>query len=253
MNLGAADAMIRADRAAGRQPFLIIGNAGTTDTGTVDPLAGIADLALRHDLWCHVDAAYGGAFQLTNRGRDQMAGIECADSITVDPHKGFSLPYGTGVLLVARTAPLRRTFSMSGPYLTDRSGDRGLPDFSDLGIELTREFRGLRLWLPLHVHGTNAFRASLNEKLDLARAAYDALAADPYLEVPWRPDLSVVTFRARTGRTRQLLDRVHATSPVRLSATTIAGREFIRLCVLSHRSHAEHVGQALDAIHAAAR
>lgn len=249
MDLADADAMTRADRAAGRRPFLIIGNAGTTDIRTIDPLVGIADLAAQHDLWFHIDAA----FQLTALGRSRLAGVERADSITVDPHKGFSLPYGTGVLLVTRTAPLRRAFSTSAPYLPSGASDARLPNFSDLGIELTREFRGIRLLLPLHVHGTDAFRALLNEKFDLARAAHQELAADPNLGVPWQPDLSLVAFRARNGRIRQLLDRAHATSPVKLSSTTIAGRDFVRLCVLSHRSHAEHVGQALDANHAAAR
>jgi aromatic-L-amino-acid decarboxylase len=253
MDLAAAEAMICADRVAGWKPFLIIGNAGSTDTGTVDPLAGIADVAARYGLWFHVDGAYGGVFQLTNRGRDRLAGIERADSIVVDPHKGFSVPFGTGVLLVARTESLRAAYAMSGPYLRDVAVDPQLPDYSALGVELTREFRGLRLWLPLHVHGTDSFRVSLNEKLDLARAAYQDLFADPCLHLPWTPDLSTVVFRLRSGDTRRCLDRINAHSPVALSGTTIGGRDLIRLCVLSHRSHTEHVGQALDTIHSAAR
>jgi aromatic-L-amino-acid decarboxylase len=252
MDLTTAEAMIRADLAEGWRPFLIIGNAGTTDTGTVDPLLGIAALAARYGLWFHADGAYGAAFQLTDRGRDRLAGIEQADSIVLDPHKGFSLTFGTGVLLVARTQSLHAAYSMSGPYLHNQPADAQLPDYSTWGLELTREFRGLRLWLPLHVHGTDSFRASLNEKLDLARAAHEDLASDPYLDLPWTPDLSTVTFRLRTGDTRRFLDRIHATSTIALSATTIEGRDLIRLCVLSHRSHAEHVDQALDAIHRAA-
>jgi aromatic-L-amino-acid decarboxylase len=252
MDLAVAEAMIRADRAAGWKPFLIIGNAGSTDTGTVDPLPGIAHLAARYGLWFHVDGAYGGAFQLTARGRDRLAGIERADSIVIDPHKGFSVPFGTGVLLVARTQSLHAAYSISGPYLHNHPADAQLPDYGTLGLELTREFRGLRLWLPFHVHGTDSFRASLNEKLDLARDAYEDLVADPNLDLPWTPDLSTVTFRLRSGGTRHFLDRIHATSTVTLSATTIEGRDLIRLCVLSHRTHAEHVDQALDAIHLAA-
>jgi aromatic-L-amino-acid decarboxylase len=252
MDLTAANTMIDADRAAGRHPFLIIGNAGSTGTGTIDPLAGIADVAARRGLWFHVDGAYGGAFQLTDRGRDRLVGIERADSIVVDPHKGLSLPYGTGVLLVARRDVLHATYASSSPYLDDAT-DPQLPDYSAHGIELTREFRGLRLWLPLHVHGTHQFRAALDEKLDLAHAAYRDLAADPHLHVPYTPDLTVVTFRPRHGSTRHLLDQIHATSPVALSSTRIDGADLIRLCVLSHRSHAEHVDQALAVIHAAAR
>lgn len=251
MDVHEAESMIRRDRADGRHPFLIIANAGTTDTGTVDPLADIADLAAKHGLWCHVDAAYGGFFQLTERGKLLFEGIERADSIVVDPHKGLSLPYGKAVLLVARTAALRAAYSLTSPYLPEPSRDPLIPDYSELGMELTREYRGLGLWLPLHVHGVAAFQAALNEKLDLARVIHDDLAADPRLELPWTPELSTVAFRLRAGDTRRFLDRLHATSPVRLSATRIEGRDLVRLCVLSHRTHREHVRDALDAIHGA--
>ena len=255
MDVAAAARMIAADRAAGLRPFLLVGTAGTTDTGAVDPLGELGDLARREGLWFHVDAAYGGFFQLTDRGRARFAGIEAAASIALDPHKGLFLPYGTGVLLVRDGAALRAAHAGDGHYLQDLGAGRDLPDYAALGPELTREFRGLRLWLPLHLHGVGAFRGALDEKLDLAAQAHRELAADPLLEAPWAPDLSVVVFRLRGGDqdNRRLLERINATRRVYLSSTRIADRYTLRLCVLSHRTHAEHIAEAVAIIRAAAR
>lgn len=256
MDTGAAARMIAADRAAGLRPFLLVGNAGTTSTGVVDPLPELASLAAREGLWFHADGAYGGCFQLTGRGRAALAGIGQADSIVLDPHKGMFLPYGTGVLLVRDAARLAAAHSGEAHYLQDLDAETALPDFAGLGPELTREFRGLRLWLPLHLHGVAAFRGALEEKLDLARHAYQDLAADPAFEVPWEPTLSTVAFRLRDGgddASLALLDRVNRAGRVFLSSTRIGGRVMLRLCILSHRTHREHVAEALALIHAGAR
>ncbi|GAB2924879.1 pyridoxal phosphate-dependent decarboxylase family protein [Nonomuraea fastidiosa] len=142
MDVRAAAELIAADRAAGLRPFLLAGTAGTTGTGTIDPLPELAGLAAREGLWFHVDAAYGGGFQLTERGRPLLAGIERADSIAIDPHKSMFLPYGTGVLLVRDPAALHAAHADGGDYLQDLAAMDGLPDFANLGVELTREFRG---------------------------------------------------------------------------------------------------------------
>jgi aromatic-L-amino-acid/L-tryptophan decarboxylase len=212
LRMDAAARQIVADRAAGLRPFLLVGTAGTTSTGTVDPLLQLATLAHKEGLWRHVDAAYGGFFQLTRRGRDRLIGIESADSVALDPHKGLFLPHGTGVLLVRDPSALRAMFSEGGPYLRDVGAAGMLPNFADLGIELTREFRGLRLWLPLHLHGVAAFRAALDEKLDLAAYAHDELRRMKGVHVPWRPELSTVTFRDVAGNTttQRLLARYRA-------------------------------------------
>ena len=256
MDPGAAARMIAADRAAGLRPFFLVANAGSTDTGTVDPLRELGQVAAREGLWFHADGAYGGFFQLTERGRTALAGIETADSIVLDPHKGMFLPYGTGVLLVRDIAPLAAAHSGGGSYLQDLTADEGLPDFSALGPELTREFRGLRLWLPLRLHGVAAFRDALDEKLTLARDAYRDLAADTRLELPWRPDLSTVAFRPREGGDAaglRLLGQINADGRIFVSSTRIQDRLTLRLCILSHRTHREHVEQAVSIIHAAAR
>ncbi|TDV57751.1 pyridoxal phosphate-dependent decarboxylase family protein [Actinophytocola oryzae] len=254
LDVPAAAEMIERDRAGGRRPFLLVATAGTTSTGTVDPLAAAGDLARREDLWFHVDGAYGGAFQLTTRGREVLAGITGADSIALDPHKGLFLPFGTGVLLVRDQARLRAAHTATGEYLQDLDRDTW-PDAADLGPELTRGYRGLRLWLPLHLHGVDAFRRELDEKLDLSAHVHEALSADPNLEVPLAPDLTVSVFRSPDGdaATARLLSRVNDTRRAYLSSTRLDGRHTIRLCVLSFRTHKSHVDEVLEIIHDAAR
>ena len=256
MDIDHAAKMIAQDRKAGLRPFFLVASAGTTHTGTVDGISGLAGLAAREGLWFHVDGAYGGFFQLTEHGRAKLEGIESADSIVLDPHKGLFLPYGTGILLVRDTGLLRDAHTLTGEYLQDLGGDQSLPDFGELGPELTREFRGLRLWLPLCLHGVDAFRRALDEKLDLAAEAYAALVQDGELELPWQPDLSTVAFRLRGGDDKAnlaLRDRINATNRMFLSTTKVDERITLRLCILSHRTHREHIDEMVKVIHSAAR
>ncbi|MGV9770534.1 pyridoxal phosphate-dependent decarboxylase family protein [Streptosporangium sp. NPDC003464] len=249
MDPGAVEELVAADRAAGRRPFLLVGTAGTTNTGTIDPLADLADVAGRQGLWFHVDAAYGGAFQLTSRGRAKLSGIERADSITLDPHKSLFLPYGTGVLLTRDVRTLAAAQGADAAYLQDLQLDSRLPNYADLGTELSRPFRGLRLWLPLHLYGVDAFRATLDEKLDLAQVVHRELLDMPLLETP-APDLTVLTFRAPGGDAvnRRLLETIHASRRVALTSTQIQDRFTLRLCVLNHRTHRAHVDEAMKIV-----
>lgn len=245
---------VRQDRAAGRRPFLVVGSAGTINTGAVDPLNDIADVARDEDLWFHVDGAYGGFFQLTDRGRTVLEGIQRADTITLDPHKGLFLPYGTGCLLARDAAALRAAHEESAHYLPPASMDHALPDFSSFSPELTRDYRGLRLWLPLHLHGVDAFVRALDEKLDLAREAYQSLSEIPALDVPWKPQLSMVAFKphdAGEQATVELLRRINASNRVWLSTGRVRGQTLIRLCILSHRSRPTRIREAVEIILAA--
>lgn len=247
--------VVRADRRGGARPFLVVASAGTTNTGAVDPLAEVAEVAAAEDLWFHADAAYGGFFWLTDRGRARLAGLERADSITLDPHKGMFLPYGTGSLLVRDGERLRAAHSAGGHYLQDLAHDSGLPDFADYSPELSRAFRGLRVWLPLQLHGVGAFRAALDEKLDLAAALDRALRDDERLEVPWPTLLSVVAFRGRgldDDANRALLARINDSRRVCLSSTVVGGRFTLRACVLSHRTHRNRIEEAAAIIRSAA-
>jgi aromatic-L-amino-acid decarboxylase len=242
------------DRARSRRPFLVVASAGTINTGVVDRLDRVADVAAAEGLWLHVDGAYGGFFWLTQRGRSAMSGIERADSITLDPHKGMFLPYGTGCLLARDAGALRDAHELHAAYLPGESQDEGLPDFSSYSPELTRDFRGLRLWLPLHLYGVRAFADALDEKLDLARMVHERLVGGG-LHLPWPPQLSLVTFKqpgASDAETDELLARINGSGRVWLSSAPIAGETYVRMCILSHRSTRERVEEAVEVILAAA-
>ena len=254
------------DRAGGLHPFLMVANAGTTNTGAIDPLPAIADICAREDLWLHVDAAYGGFFRLVEGGASLLPGIDRADSLVLDPHKGLFLPYGTGCLLLRESSALQRAHMFHAEYLQDLDEPAGAISFANISPELSRDFRGLRLWLPLQMFGIDAFRAQLQEKLDLARWAAAELAATPGFELVDEPQLSVVAFRYRPRRAgadtdggadadafnARLLRRVNARARVHLSSTRLGDRFVLRICVLSFRTHADRVAMAIEDLRNAA-
>ena len=194
--------MVREDRTRGLRPFLVVPAAGTTNTGAIDPIGPIAEIADDEGLWMHVDAAYGGFFQLTERGRARFAGIDAADSITLDPHKGLFLPYGTGGLVVRDREALRSAHFEGAAYLQDLPPSGELPNYAELTPELSRDMRGLRVWFPLMLHGVSRFREALDEKLDLAAELDGLLREDPRLELPWATQLTIIPFRLRERRRR---------------------------------------------------
>ncbi len=260
LRLDALEELIEQDRAAGREPFLLVTSAGTTNTGAVDDLQGAADVAQRHGLWLHADAAYGGFFALTERGRRAMQGLERADSITLDPHKGLFLPYGTGSLLVRDGAALERAHALGAAYMPEMSETEEFVDFCQVSPELSRPFRGLRVWLPFKLAGAGAFRQQLDEKLDLARWAWERLLEIEGVEIVAQPQLSVVAFRLtlpgldaeETNRVnRELLQRINARRRVYLTGTTVSGTFILRICVLSFRTHIERMEQGMEDIRAA--
>lgn len=238
LDLADLRAQLAADRAAGALPWLLVGSAGSTDTGAVDDLAALADLAEAQGLWLHVDAAYGGAFMLTERGRAVLDGIGLADSVTLDAHKGLMLPYGVAALLVRHAGALAAAHRGRGAYLRDVPALDGLPNYFERGPELSRPFRGLLVWLPLQLHGVAAFRAALDRSLDLARLAHTRLAAIPALELPLVPMLSIVVLRARAGdaATQALLEALNTSGELHVSSTTLDGRVTVRLAFLHPRS-----------------
>jgi aromatic-L-amino-acid decarboxylase len=262
MDVSALKAAIARDRDTGRIPFCVSANAGTTNTGTIDPLPELAQIAHDEGLWYHVDAAYGGFFQLTERGRQRLAGIEHADSVVLDPHKGLFVPFGTGCLLVRSEEALRHSHAGGDAPILHNIHELGadgvhLPDFADLSPELTRPNRGLRLWLPLQLHGLAAFREALDHKLDLAQQVYGALREMPQLHVLDEPDLSVIAFHCRIPRsthaeedhaTKEMLRYVNASRRVYLSSTIIQGRPIARIAVLNFRTTAEIIEEAVNAI-----
>jgi aromatic-L-amino-acid decarboxylase len=264
LRVDALEEAIDTDARAGLRPFLVVASAGTTNTGAVDDLTAVARVARSRGLWLHVDAAYGGFFAMTERGRRALAGLGEADSITLDPHKGLFLPYGTGSLLVRDPAALRRAFAVPASYMPDAATDEGEVDFADLGPELSREARGLRVWLPLKMHGAAVFRRVLDEKLDLAADAARRVAAIPGVEMIAEPQLSLFAFRCRPPgsrpdeaeaerRTRALLQHVNDRQRVFLSGARAGGRFFARVCVLSFRTHEDHIDALVEDVRLAVR
>jgi aromatic-L-amino-acid decarboxylase len=256
MDVEALTRAIAVDRASGLQPFAVVASAGTTNTGAVDPIEAIADVAAAEDLWLHVDGAYGGFFQLTDRGRERFRGIERADSITLDPHKGMFLSYGTGALVVREGRKLRDAHHIgTSAYLQDLPIDADVPNFAEYSAELSRDFRGLRVWFPLKLHGTSAFREALDEKLDLAEHLYEGLKAIAEVELPWQPDLSIVPFRLRDAdddANRAFLKRINASERVYLSSTVVDERFTLRACILNHRTHRDRIDECIEIVRRAA-
>jgi len=249
---------IAADRRAGLQPFLIAASAGTTNSGVVDDLHGLANLAAHERCWLHADAAYGGFFVLTERGRRALSGLERADSITLDPHKGLFLPYGTGALLVRDRTALARAHDVTGDYMPGMQSDPSRVDFCAISPELSRDFRGLRVWLPLKLAGAEAFEAALNEKMDLARWAAGELRDIEGMTVLAEPELSLVAFRLTdpaggdgNALNQALLDAINAPRRVYLTGTWLKGLFTLRICVLCFRTHGDRLAMCLEDIRAA--
>jgi aromatic-L-amino-acid decarboxylase len=252
-----ADALAEAlerDAADGVRPWLVVASAGTVDTGAVDPLPEIAELCSRHDAWLHVDGAYGGLFMLCPEGREKLAGIERADSLALDPHKTMFLPYGTGAALVRDGQLLSDAFSASADYLQPLGPSSVGPEPADISPELTRHFRGLRLWLPLQLAGVGAFRAAQSEKIKLARYFHARLSAMEGWDAGAPPDLSVVAFRYEPPAgdadafNDALLRRIQEEGRVFLSGTRIGGASYLRCAILSFRTHLRHIDDTLDAL-----
>lgn len=254
MRAEALEAAIHSDRQAGLLPWLVVASAGATDTGAVDPLADIAAVARHHRVWLHVDGAYGAMFALCESGQAILAGMEQSDSLTMDPHKGLFMTLGTGALLVRNRDHLLSAYHSRAHYLEGAEITSITDTLSpaDLSPELTRPFRGLRLWLALKLTGVAPFRAALEEKLLLARHFYEGLQRlDGFVAGP-PPDLSVVTFRYLPSRgdanefNQKLIQAIQQDGRIFLSSTQINGEVILRLTVLGFRTHLETIELALE-------
>jgi aromatic-L-amino-acid/L-tryptophan decarboxylase len=263
MPVSALRAAIAADRAAGLTPFMVVSNAGTTNTGAVDPLDAIADLCASENLWHHVDGAYGAFFQLCDNTRGVLRGLERADSLTLDPHKGMFMPYGTGALLVRDGAALRAAHGATADYLPDVPSAADFYDPSQHGPDLSRGFPGLRMWLTMKIYGTDVFRAAIAEKRALAVDAAARVSVLPHVVMDALPELSLFPFHItwagatlaqEDAATRALMDDVSKRGRVMISGAVAGGRYVGRVCVLSFRTHAAQIDALVedlsDAIHA---
>jgi aromatic-L-amino-acid decarboxylase len=253
------DKAIKADLKKGRKPFFLVGNAGTTNSGAVDPLPQLADLAKKYGLWFHIDAAYGGFFNLCQEGKKVLKGLDRSDSIVLDPHKGLFIPYGSGSLLVKEGELLRSAHMLTAEYLMDHATPEWEMDASEYSPELSRSFRGLRVWLPIKLFGVKAFRENLTEKLQLTQWMYKRFLEEPGFECLNVPELSVIAFRYRPKKgnveefNRKLLAYIVKSKKLFLSSTLLKGKFVIRVCILSFRTHQAEVEQAFEIIRNAAK
>jgi glutamate/tyrosine decarboxylase-like PLP-dependent enzyme len=257
LRVDALERALAADQAAGLRPLAVCANAGTTNTGAVDPLPDLAALCAARGCWLHVDGAYGGFAALTERGRAALKGIELADSVTLDPHKWLFQPFECGALLVKDPDGLRLSFEILPDYLRDVTAESRV-NFSDRGLQLSRMCRALKVWMSVQAFGVEAFRAAVDQSLDLAREAADRVEASAELELLAPLELSVVALRRRPqGMTDErrvdavnaaLVAAVERSGEVYVSSTRLFGRQAIRLCVLNPTTTRDHVHKALDII-----
>jgi glutamate/tyrosine decarboxylase-like PLP-dependent enzyme len=251
MRVDALAQAARRDRDNGWVPWLAVANAGATNTGAVDPLGPIAACCRAEKLWLHVDAAYGWPAALTAEGKALLAGIEEADSLTLDPHKWFAQPFGAGCVLVRDGKLLPRTFQMRPEYMQDvEPGDDEI-NFADHGIALTRRFRALKIWLSIKVLGIGWFRRLVAHCCNLARYSA-ALLAQRGFEIVTPPSLSIVCFRrvppgaalspaAVNDFNLALCERLRETGRAFLSTTRLDDKVCLRFCFVNYRTCPEDV------------
>ncbi len=246
------------DLAAGRIPFLVIANAGTTNSGAIDPLPALAAICRDRGVWLHVDGAYGAFAVLTERGRLALDGMSLADSVTLDPHKWLAMPFEVGCVMVRDGAALERAFELHPEYLQEaQHGERSV-NFADRGLQLTRSSRAIKVWLAIQSFGLDAFRAAIDRAMDLTLEAQARIEAEPRLEVITPASLGILTFRragppgeppaATDRRNEAIVAALAAAGDVLVTATVIGGRYAIRLCILNHSSSAADVTHAIDRV-----
>jgi glutamate/tyrosine decarboxylase-like PLP-dependent enzyme len=251
---------VREDEAVGRIPLAVVATAGTVNTGAIDPLREIAAIARRHGAWLHVDGAYGALAAMA--APERFAGLELADSVSLDPHKWLYQPLDAGCLLFRDAGAARRAFAHSGEYARSLSTDpvEGFSFFEE-SIELSRRFRGLKLWLSLRYYGLGAFRDAMRRDMAHAQQLAKRISAEPELELMAPVVLSAVCFRHRgrgettdslNDRNAKILRRVVERGRVYLSNALLRKQFCLRACVVNHRTTDEDIDSVVtEALEAA--
>ena len=243
----------------GFTPIAVCANGGTTNTGAIDPLPAIADFCTAQKIWLHVDAAYGGFAVLTERGRQMLAGLERADSISLDAHKWLFQPFEAGCVMVRDVATLVRAFSVNPDYLQDTKLGLEQVNFADRGYQLTRSFRALKVWMSIQTFGLARFRAAIARAMELADEAGQLVARTYGLELLSAPSLGVLCFRYRPEGTAWTAERIEtlnqalqtqviASGTAMISSTRLHGIYSLRLCIMSHQTVWEDVRETIERI-----
>ena len=235
------------DLAAGAKPFCVVATAGTTSSGTVDDLIAVSEVCRRHDLWLHVDGAYGAAAIFSDQHRDLVRGIERADSLTIDPHKWLAVPFAAGLILTCHPEMLERAFSVAAPYMPKAAGAR-LPDNSRISTQWTRRMNSLKLWLTLRVHGRKAYEELIDHQLKLSRHFASWVQASAHFELAAPHPLPIVTFRLkglssgqRAEAHRRLVEHITQDGQRWISETVVNGQSVLRMMVISYLTEERHL------------
>lgn len=261
----ALEAAIEADLAAGYRPMALVATAGTTSTGSIDPLPEVAALARRYDLWLHVDAAYAGGAAVCPEIREELAGIEEADSVIVNPHKWLFVPVDCSVLYLRQPEVLQEAFSVIPEYLKTR--EEGVTNLMDYGFQLGKRFRALKLWMVLRAYGVRGIQARIREHIRLARLFASWVEAEPGFVLAAPVPLAIVAFRAVATEgeasddatssddafNERLLEEVNAAGPFLLSHSKIHGRYVLRIVVGNIKTTEEHVRACWELIRESAQ
>ncbi|MEO1261468.1 MAG: pyridoxal-dependent decarboxylase [Bacteroidota bacterium] len=258
MDASALSDLVEKDIADGLYPFLVVASGGTTDTGAMDPIEAVADICEKHQLWFHLDAAYGGFFILADvknpdgsTVKDLFKGIERTDSVAIDPHKGLFLSYGLGAVLIKDVKAQMESHFYQANYMQDTLSATEEYNPADLSPELTKHWRGMRLWLPLQLYGIAPFKAGLEEKILLCRYFYHEIQKRGFEVGPF-PDLSVCMYRYVPNEgdanafNARLVDFVQTDGRIFVSSTTIDGVYWIRIAILCFRTHLKEVDLLLE-------
>lgn len=257
MNVSALDAQIRKDKKAGFHPICAIAVAGTTNTGTVDDLGAIADICERHNLWFHVDAAYGGPAAKVESVSALFKGIERADSVVVNPHKWLYVPFEAGGMLVKDPAHLRATFSTIPDYLKSDRADDHRTDLMEYNLPLTKEFKALKVWMTIKTYGADKLRATIQEDINKASYLVERIKETDKLEVMAPAPLSIVCFRFNLGVQKErdvnelndaIVKKIEQDGRIFLTGTKVGGQTALRVCFINHRTGYEDVDYIIEVV-----
>lgn len=240
---------VAADRSAGKRPFCVIASAGTTNTGAIDPLPGLRTICDQEKMWLHVDGAYGAPAVLCDQGRALLSGLSLADSLSIDPHKWLFQSFEIGCVLVREGEQLRNTFRTTPDYLQDVHRNEEELNFTDLGIQLTRSFRALKLWLSFKVFGIDVFRKAIARSFSLAEFAESRLRKMPHWEVVSPAQMAIVCFRYRNTDDAvhsSVVDAMLEDGFALVTSTVLQGRTVLRMCTINPETTESDVEQTLE-------
>ncbi|HZP64358.1 MAG TPA: aminotransferase class I/II-fold pyridoxal phosphate-dependent enzyme [Terriglobales bacterium] len=249
IDVQALEKAIAEDIAGGKRPFCVVATAGTTNTGAVDDIKGLAEICRRHNLWLHVDGAYGGSAVFSDKHREIVRGIELADSIAIDPHKWLAMPLAAGVILTRHPEMLERAFAVTAPYMPKAAEAKGI-DNSRISTQWTRRMNSLKLWLTLRVHGRRAYEEHINRQMRLAKGFADWIRSSAEFELAAPQAMPIVTFRLKKFADRfkdlgeahgQIVDEVTRDGRRWISETRVRDESVLRMMVISYLTEERHL------------